>query len=158
MERINCILNDPSYLDYVRKIEKAEETRIFCRHDMAHFLDVCRIGWILNLERKANIDKELIYAVGLLHDTGRWLEYETGQDHAQASVELSGPILRTCGFSGEETELILSAIGAHRKKGQDTELSRILYEADKKSRMCLTCDAKGECKHFQNGETFFFTY
>lgn len=158
MDRINRILKDPAYQDYVAKNEAAEVDRIFCGHDLTHFLDVCRIAWILNLERGLGLDKDEVYAAGLLHDTGRWQEYATGIDHAQASVNLAAPILDRCGYTPEETERILEAIGAHRKRDHASPLAQILFEADKKSRMCLYCDARGQCKKFQNGETFFFSY
>lgn len=158
MDRINRIVEDFEFKDFVRKNQQSEETRIFCRHDMAHYLDVCRIAWILNLERSLKLNKEVVYAAGLLHDTGRWLEYQTGEDHAKASARLALPILKRCGFTAEESAVIQGAIGAHRRRDHASDLSRILYEADKKSRMCLSCDAKGQCKKYQNGEIFFFTY
>lgn len=82
---------------------------------MDHLLDVCRISWILNLEEGLLIDKERIYAAALLHDIGRWVEYETGQDHAMASGELAEDILDRCGFSGNEKADIIEAIKSHRK-------------------------------------------
>lgn len=157
MERIDCILQDSEFKDYVSKNYLAEESRIYCHHDLTHFLDVCRIAWILNLERGLNLAKEVVYAAGLLHDIGRWQEYQTGRDHAEISAELAGPILARCGYDGAESTEILSAIGAHRTDGAVQDLNRILYEADKASRMCLYCDAKGLCKNFQNGEQFFFS-
>lgn len=158
MEKINRLLEEPEFKRHVQKNLEAEATRIFCRHDMAHYLDVCRIAWILTLERGLKLDKEVVYAAGLLHDTGRWLEYETGEDHARASARLALPILQRCGFTSAECLAIQEAIAAHRVKEHASDLSRILFEADKKSRMCSACDAKGQCKKFQNGERFLFTY
>ena len=40
MNRINAILKDPEYQTYLREIGICEKDRIFCRHNMAHFLDV----------------------------------------------------------------------------------------------------------------------
>ena len=49
-------------------------------------------------------------------------------------------------YSKEEKEQILTAIGEHRSSKEETSsLSRILYEADKKSRMCFLCPAEKEC-------------
>ena len=158
MDRINQILNDSQFMEYLKKNEQSEEMRIFCRHDLVHFLDVCRIALILNLERNLGLDKEIIYAAGLLHDIGRWVEYATGQDHASASAELAKAILERCGFSKGETAAILDAISAHRSKAHESELSRILFEADKASRMCLTCPARSQCKNFRHGETFLLKY
>ena len=45
-----------------------EKERIFCRHGMEHLLDVARIAYITNLEEGLGIEKDVIYAAGLLHD------------------------------------------------------------------------------------------
>ena len=71
MDRITCILKDKEFNMYLKNNEELEEDRIFCHHDITHFLDVCRVATIINLERGLNIDKELIYATGLLHDIDR---------------------------------------------------------------------------------------
>ena len=62
MDRVNRILHNPKYRECVEKNRKYEEERIFCRHDMSHFLDVARLSWIENLEKGLGIEKELIYA------------------------------------------------------------------------------------------------
>ncbi len=146
MKRVNCILKDADFLSYIAKIKKLEESRIFCHHDINHLLDVCRISWILALEEKLSIDKEKIYAAGLLHDIGRWVEYETGRDHAIVSGELAKDILHRCGFSENERARIIGAIKTHRKKEHNTDLGRILYKADKLSRTCFNCEAIDKCK------------
>ena len=76
MDRVNRILHNPKYRECVEKNRKYEEERIFCRHDMSHFLDVARLSWIENLEKGLGIEKELIYAAALLHDCGRFRQYE----------------------------------------------------------------------------------
>ena len=106
MERINLILNHPRYVDYINRIKIHEEERIFCKHDMVHFLDVCRIAENLWLNYCISSDefdnmwhissktmREYIYAVGLLHDIGRWQEYEEDIRHEVASKELAKSIL-----------------------------------------------------------------
>lgn len=153
MKRINMILNDSEYLDYFNKIQAAETDRIYCRHDMNHFLDVSRIAYIISLEEKLNIDKEIIYAMGLLHDIGRWMEYENGVDHAVASKALAAGILQKCNFTEPEIGEILIAIEAHRNPECTTISGRILYQADKLSRNCLFCKAKLSCKKYF-GEAF----
>ena len=158
MERINCILGDSDFIGYIAKTGELEKDRIFCHHDMNHLLDVCRISWILNLEEGLSLDKEKVYAAALLHDIGRWVEYETGQDHATASGELAGDILDRCGFSHDEKIDIIDAIKNHRKKEHSTDLSRILYRADKLSRPCFNCEAIGQCKRFKRGEKHTLSY
>ena len=158
MERVNCILEDTDFLKYIAKTKKLEEDRIFCRHDLNHLLDVCRISWILNLEEELLIDKEKVYAAALLHDIGRWVEYETGRDHAIVSGELAKNILDRCGFSDDEKIDIIEAIRNHRKKEHSTDLGRILYRADKLSRPCFNCDAIGRCKRFRNAQKQVLLY
>lgn len=152
MDRINKILQDKGYLEHLHKIELLEKDRIFCKHNITHFLDVCRIAWILNLEKDRKLDKELVYAAGLLHDIGRWKQYESGEDHAKVSEILCEEILISCDFIKEEILQIKEAIGNHRKLVSSSELSEILYKSDKLSRNCFSCVAIGECKNFKTGE------
>lgn len=158
MQKINSILNDPEFLDYLKKNQEAEADRIYCRHDMAHFLDVSRIAWILSLEENRGIEKEILYAAGLLHDIGRWMEYESGVDHATASGKLAAGILKNCGFSEAEIKEILAAIEGHREKKHTSPLADILYRADKFSRNCVLCNARITCKKFQKGEDAVLFY
>ncbi|MCR5755230.1 MAG: hypothetical protein K6G30_10535, partial [Acetatifactor sp.] len=65
MDRVNKILNHELFLQHLQKNMEAEKTRIFCHHDMTHFLDVARIGMLINLEEDIRIDKEWIYAAAL---------------------------------------------------------------------------------------------
>ena len=76
MERVNGILKDPLYRTCLSKIALFERDRIFCGHDMAHFLDVARLAYIFNLEENLGIEKEEIYTAALLHDVGRFVQYE----------------------------------------------------------------------------------
>ncbi len=158
MERINYILNDPDFLNYLNKNIEAEADRIYCHHDIAHYLDVSRIAYIISLEQKLDVDKVILYAMGILHDIGRWMEYENGIDHAIASKKLAEGILHKCEFSEIEIKEILSAIEGHRKKGGTSFLADILYRADKFSRNCILCNARITCKKFQNGEKPFLRY
>ena len=52
MQRVNQILETKEYRKYLKRNEKAEKERIFCCHDMGHFLDVARIAMILNMEEQ----------------------------------------------------------------------------------------------------------
>lgn len=158
MNRIDCILEDEEFKSYLEATEALEKERIFCHHDINHFMDVCRVAYIINLEKGYGIHKELIYATGLLHDIGRWVEYKEGKDHAVASAELAKPILERCGFSKTEIQQVISAIEAHRKKEQTTNLGAIIYEADKISRPCYNCNAREQCKRFIKGEKFNIKY
>lgn len=145
--RINEILNHDLFIKNYHKIEEAETDRKFCRHNMVHFLDVARIAMILNLKEQLAIPYELIYAAGLLHDIGRYRQYEDGTPHEQASVPIAREILADCGFDDKETDVILLAIAEHRnpEAADRHNLEGILYRADKMSRSCFVCKAEAEC-------------
>lgn len=147
MDRVNRILCSPRYLECVEKTRKWETDRIFCRHDMAHFLDVARLSWMENLEKGLGIEKELIYAAALLHDCGRFQQYEDGTPHELAGAKLAEGILSDCGFQEAEREEILQAIAGHRDKtlAQEESLRGILYRADKRSRACFACPSEKAC-------------
>lgn len=162
MERVNRVIQHPKYMEYLHRIKMHEAQRVFCKHDMGHFLDVCRIAEILWLQYCLQISKsddtdsrniisdnmkEYIYAVGLLHDIGRWQEYEDGIRHEVASTTLAEPILEECGFDEEEREKILLAISNHRNKmiKDEESLSGWIYRADKRSRACFACSAEEIC-------------
>ena len=124
MERVNQICRHPLWTESVDKIRELERDRIFCKHDVAHCLDVARIAYIENLERGLEIPKERIYAAALLHDIGRHLQYLEG---------------------------IPPAILQHRTQETKTkaDLAGLLYRADKASRSCLFCQAQKACNWSQ---------
>lgn len=147
MDRINQILKLDLYKEYVSRNMLAEKQRKFCRHDMGHFLDVARIAMILNLSEEYGISKEMIYAAALLHDIGRWKQYEDGTPHEKAGGCLASEILVKCGFNKEEIADIITAIHNHRNADikENKDLSGLLYRADKLSRACFSCAAESEC-------------
>lgn len=150
MERVNAILAHPLYQKYYRRLEKLEQGRIFCRHQMPHLLDVARIAYITSLEHNMGLEKELVYAAAILHDIGKCAQYEEGIPHEQAGEQFAAEILAALpedhAFSGEEKKRILTAIRGHRKLRENPEpLEWLLYTGDKASRMCFTCPAEGEC-------------
>ncbi len=148
MERIDCILANGTFKDCVKRNMESEKDRIFCRHDMSHMLDVCRVAWILNLESGLLLPKEMVYAAGLLHDIGRWQEYLTGRDHSEAGAELAEEILGSCGFNDEDIRAIVAAILEHRERSENSKLGALISRADKASRPCFDCPAIGRCKRF----------
>lgn len=149
MKRVTAICRHTLYVRELREIQEAEKERIFCRHDMQHFLDVARIGWILCLERKLAFSREIVYAAALLHDIGRGMQYRDGTPHDEAGALLAGRILPECGFDGQETEEVCRAIEGHRISGQQsaefTGLGALLKEADHMGRSCFACGAEPEC-------------
>lgn len=147
MERIDRILKHDLFIEGLHKNIEAERDRIFCRHDMQHFLDVARIGRILNAEEEAGIENELIYAAALLHDIGKYRQYAQRIPHERASADLAPDILRECGFDQNETDVIIRAILGHRDavSAEAPGLTGILYRADKLSRACFCCPARELC-------------
>jgi uncharacterized protein len=151
MKRVNHILNDQQYRLYLLKNKALEEYRQFCNHNFEHMLTVSRLTYLLLLENSCGIiSKELAYAAGLLHDIGRWKEYQDGTDHAEYSALLAGPILEQAGFEPAELNLIVKAIAQHRDKGSKgahrSPLSEALSQADSLSRLCFQCSAVKGCK------------
>ena len=145
-DRFNQILHHPDYQEYLKRNEAAEIGRSFCHHDLSHFLDVARIAYIMNLEQNLEHSKDLIYAIALLHDIGRWRQYTENIPHDAASVDLAEPILIECGYQEAERKLILDAILSHRSSGMtQNTLNEIIYKADKASRACFSCKASPEC-------------
>mgnify|MGYP005805950109 CR=1 FL=1 len=147
MERVNRILQHNRYHGCLQEIQRLEAGRIFCGHDMAHFMDVARLAYIFNLEEGLGISKELIYASALLHDVGRHLQYLEGTPHEKAGLPLAREILQDCGFTEAEQRMVLGAISSHRDRTVrgEASLRGILYRADKMSRACYGCMAEKEC-------------
>lgn len=144
MERLNDLLNDAQYQHYLTKNKILEKERIFCKHDLQHFLDVARLAYLINLEQSLGFSKEVIYAAALLHDIGRFMEYEEKISHEKASWQLALPLLEQYGFDETEKALLKEAILGHRKEGS-SEFGQLIYKADKLSRTCLACEAQKEC-------------
>lgn len=141
MIKCNKIYNHPLYKERTAKIAELEKGRIFCPHNLLHSLDVARIGYIEILEQGLNIDKELFYAASLLHDAGRYSD----KPHNESGADLARIIMPDCGFSDVETELVQNAILGHTAGTKSDVFSKILYDADKRSRLCFLCKAQEEC-------------
>lgn len=158
-ERINKIVNSEKYKECLLITEEAENHREFCKHNIEHFLDVCRIGYIISLENRLDFKKDIIYAVGLLHDIGRFKQYEDGTPHNIASVELALPILEDAGYNEEEIEDITKAIEGHRTFISDeNSLQNIIYRADKLSRKCFKCNVSEKCNWNYEKKNMIITY
>ncbi|MGE5373124.1 MAG: HD domain-containing protein [Solirubrobacterales bacterium] len=173
MKRAEAVLKDSEYLDYLERMDLAERHYPFCRHDLRHMLDVARVTYIMVLEQGAmeqfvkenglgdlSRGREVIYAAGLLHDIGKWCEYEEGGDHSVHGARLAGPILTRSGFSQAETDLIVRSIFEHRHLHQNMSfLGQILYQADNLSRVCTHCAQRPCVKQPEKeSETYILEY
>ena len=149
MEQLFFIQNHPLYTASYAKLAALEKGRLFCCHQMDHLLAVARIAYIRNLERNLGLKKESIYAAALLHDIGKYAQYEEGIPHEIKSAEIAGIILsdmpERIRFTPAEQQEILTAIRGHRKLRENAILlENLLYESDKASRTCFACPAEPE--------------
>lgn len=159
MKRVEILINDTLYNQYLhRNIEEENEPKS-CQHDFRHHIDVARITYILVLEhndlnyfiQEHNLAgrlaaKEVIYAAGLLHDIGKWQEYKSGTDHASFGAKLAREILPRAFFNPSEVELIARAIYEHRNISHGmTFLGERLHRAENLSRICANCEYVAEC-------------
>lgn len=148
MKRVNAILRHPLFEEKLQLLNELEAERIFCRHDLTHLLDVARLMWIDVLERGLDLERDVVYAAALLHDLGRAEQIESGIPHEDAGAMLAERILPDAGFSAEETDAVIAAIRCHRGSAPADAremLGEILYRADKASRTCWRCGARGAC-------------
>ena len=144
LRNTNQLLHNNSYQTYLEKIRRCEEQRKFCRHNVSHFLAVARIATIKVKESELRFSRDLIYTTALLHDIGRFVQYENKTPHEIASHALAIPLLDTLDYSEAEKSTILAAILNHRNPTAQG-FSRIFYESDKISRECFACPAEKEC-------------
>ncbi|HBV99304.1 MAG TPA: phosphohydrolase [Desulfotomaculum sp.] len=164
--RIGAVRKDPFYLDCLLLNGERERDRLFCRHDYRHMVLVSQISWRIikqtdGLESLIKTEGlsgkmsalEVVYAAGLLHDMGRWRQYDTGEDHALAGSAMAGSVLKRAGFSEREAMVVIRAIREHRKAlpGQ-SYLGRVLCLADDLSRPCRSCNVRLDCYKYEHME------
>lgn len=138
-------MKHPVFLENLEKNRKAEKDRIYCRHDLAHFMDVARIAYILVLERSLSIPKDIVYATALLHDIGKHQQYQDKIPHEQASAAIAPEILKECGYLSGEIQFIKETILSHREENKENSFFFCFYQADKLSRPCYTCKVQESC-------------
>ncbi|MDF2985337.1 MAG: putative domain HDIG-containing protein [Eubacterium sp.] len=153
MDLVNNILKHPKFIEYIGLNKAREVERIFCHHNLQHALDVARVAYIIALENRYDLSKEIIYAAALLHDIAKWKQYKEKVDHASEGAVLAGEILEDLNTNIEDTEMILDAIRSHRIKGRGTStLSIVLYAGDKSCRPCIDCNMVKECDWYIDGK------
>ncbi|MDE6657415.1 MAG: HDIG domain-containing protein [Oscillospiraceae bacterium] len=146
LEITNKILANKKYLHELKTLAKFEQDRIFCKHDIEHFLTVARIMLIMCHEKGIIINPDMIYATALLHDIGRTEEYINHIPHDIASVQKAEIILHEINCDSEIKNKIINIIKNHRNGNTlDNSLENIFYQADKKARLCFCCPAKEQC-------------
>ena len=118
MKRIELLINDALYRQYMKYNLEEEMEPKFCQHDFGHHLDVARIAYILVLEhndlnyfiKECGLSgrlaaKEVIYAAGLLHDIGKSVDHEMEGTHVQIGVDLCRKY--------KEPPVVINAVEAH---------------------------------------------
>ena len=160
MEKYQKITQHKKFIKYLEQIEKWEVRREFCCHGLPHLLDVARIAYIMNLEKHLGLSKDLVYGAALLHDIGKVKQYKKKIPHEITGAKKCVKILKECGYGEDETEMIRLAIFYHRKGDDPTEspLSTILYEADKKSRLCMECKVTDQCNWNEEAKNHTIIY
>ena len=134
----------------VKDYEKTEAYMLSCMNDSAHDKEhVYRVlYYALEIAKpEPDVDYEILITSCLLHDIGRWRQYEEDIPHEEAGAALAADILEDTSFSRNEIRQILEAIGSHREKpSKEVEIfSHLLYQADKRSRVCWLCEAQDAC-------------
>lgn len=157
-DRINAIFHNDKFNEYLLMNRNLEKHRKFCRHNINHFLDVARIAYIISLEEKLSLKKDIIYAAALLHDIGKWQQYENNTPHNEASAKLAIEILKASNFDDAEIDLITNAIKNHRHENRASDLSYVLYKSDKLSRKCFKCKVADKCKWNDDLKNFNITF
>ncbi|MDE6502273.1 MAG: HD domain-containing protein [Ruminococcus sp.] len=146
LELTNKILANETYHKELEELRRLEKDRIFCGHDIQHFLDIARITMIICHEKGIDVMPDLIYSASLLHDIGRTKEYSENIPHHIAGKEIAEKILDETGCSSGIKNRILSLIVNHRNQQNEKDsLESIFYMADKKSRLCFACPSRKIC-------------
>lgn len=151
MQKCSSILHNPEFQKLLSDIDEAEKDRIYCKHGIEHLMDTARAGYIIALENKISIPKEIIYGAALMHDIGRYAQYAGIAEHHVAGAEAALKILPQCGYTDDEVSLIADAVREHRCQPCKIQtLGDVISAADKQTRMCMLCKAADTCKWSEN--------
>lgn len=146
LEIANKVLADRLYLDTIGELARLEQNRIFCRHDMEHFLSVARITLLLCRELHIAADPDTVYTAALLHDIGRVEQYRYGTPHDRAGAQKAQIILERVGCEDSMRRHVVLLIECHRDDClPEASLEAVFRRADKQSRLCFSCGAQAEC-------------
>lgn len=158
MKNTNIILNLDFIIEIMDRLSVLEDDRIYCRHNLSHFFDVARICYILCLEHRLPINKDVIYSAAILHDLGRERQMTDGTSHEIASSELAKKVFDFTDFTLEERSMILSAIEEHRTHSDEISFVSLFSKADKLSRDCFNCKASDSCYWSEEKKNLSLTY
>ena len=146
LELTNRILKNREYQRVLSQLREMEADRVFCRHDIQHFLDVARLAVILCNDWGVSCDRDIIYAAALLHDIGRVQEMQCGIPHDIAGQAVADVILSDISCPDDAKKQIISLIASHRSAApKKSQLEQVFCEADKRSRSCYCCAVQAMC-------------
>lgn len=165
---VDIIISDTRYLDKLEIINDIEKDRIYCKHDKAHAIEVCKILTILSSRRELDNYKELSILMAYFHDVGRAFKYDGAHD--KCSSDFTRLLLAEYGYKKEDIELICYAISNHSGRMYISDIynyidnnlmedntkdtwAKLLRIADQLSRNCYECDANDLCKWLTEEKT-----
>ena len=126
LPRVDALVRSAAFRRALAAIEDAERERPWCRHGLAHLLDVARIAWIDALEHGLPLSKDVVYAAALLHDIGRAAQYACGEPHDAAGSRMAAEMLdelpAALRYAADERACIVAAVAGHR--GGDADCPR----------------------------------
>ena len=147
MPLVERLVRHPLFREKMSQIEELERDRDFCCHGWEHCLAVARAAALLNEEQQLGYPKQMLYALALIHDLGRAEQYINGTPHEEAGVRIARRLLEESGFDSQQIKQMLPAVRHHRNDGQEMdELTGLLVQADKQTRLCFACSARESCK------------
>lgn len=161
MENTNIIYRLEKVQAYLEDLKNIEEDRLYCRHDIYHFLTTGRIAYILTLENGLDVSRDLVYTTALLHDLSKAVEDREGLSHSKYSARLAEDILDHTNFSKGEKDLIIQAIRDHSGWDPEPKLDTfpdIFRYADNLSRDCYNCTMADSCKWEDARKNFEISY
>lgn len=104
------------------------EREMTMEEELAHAAGTARLGQILAARRK--LDLELAFVLGVLHDYGRILTGKK-EDHARIGAGYVREYLGSGGFSEEEIQVLVKAVGNHSLKAQvGSPMEELIKDAD----------------------------
>lgn len=160
LDQVNRLLAHDTYKSYLQDLKSLESERVYCKHDLQHFLDVARIATIINLKEDYKLNEEDVYLAALLHDVGKTQSYKDASvKHSIASAVLAKPLLQELKIDSKRIEGILYAIEKHNSKDEILEpLAKVIAKADHLSRQCHACMAYDTCKWPETKKNHGITY
>ena len=102
MDTVTRLIQHPLYKEKYDALQAYEKERLYCRHDMRHFMRVAQIADQIARENGLSFSAEEITLVALLHDIGRIMQYQNNISHAEASASFVRDILLSLGYDDKK--------------------------------------------------------